>query len=115
MHTVIETAAYLAAASDAGMTQAERIKAVDVIANDPLCGDLMVGTGGCRKVRLAGRGQGKSGGYRLITYFAGPDFPAFLLTVFSKGERANLSKAERNALSKLTTTLTAGLRQRAVK
>lgn len=109
MHTVIETASYLAAADDAGMSDAERRAAVDMIAADPRCGDVMVGTGGCRKVRLAGRGKGKSGGYRLITYFAAENCPAFLLTVFSKGERANLSKVERNALGKLTTILTAGL------
>lgn len=70
VHTVIETAAYLTAADDAGMTDAERKSAVDMIAANPLCGDLMVGTGGCRKIRLAGRGKGKSGGYRLVTYFA---------------------------------------------
>lgn len=61
-------------------------------------GDLMAGTGGARKFRWAGRGKGKSGGYRIITYFGGDDIPVFLLTVFSKGEKANLSKADRNAL-----------------
>jgi len=30
--------------------------------------------------------KGKSGGYRVTTYFAGDDVPAFLLTVFGKGE-----------------------------
>ena len=57
-------------------------------------------TGGARKVRFAGRGKGKSGGYRVVTYFAGEDIPVFLLALFSKGERENLSKAERNALRK---------------
>jgi hypothetical protein len=50
------------------------------------------------KVRFAGRGKGKSGGYRVITYFGGGDIPVFLLNVFSKGDRVNLSKAEVNAL-----------------
>ena len=50
---------------------------------------------------LAGRGKGKSGGYRLITYFGGADAPVYLLTVFSKGERDNLTKAERNMLAKI--------------
>jgi hypothetical protein len=42
--------------------------------------------------------EGKSGGYRVITYYAGDDMPLFLLTVFSKGERSDLSQADRNGL-----------------
>jgi hypothetical protein len=34
----------------------------------------------------------------VITYFAGRSMPVFLLTLYAKGERANLSPAERNAL-----------------
>jgi hypothetical protein len=52
-----------------------------------------------------GRGKGKSGGYRVITFYSGDDFPVFLLTVFAKGERADLSRAERNALTQLTKML----------
>lgn len=63
-----------------------------------MAGDLIVGTGGARKLRVAGRGKGKSGGYRVVTYVATDDVPVFLLVLISKGERANLSQAERNAL-----------------
>ena len=58
----------------------------------------MVGTGGCRKVRFAGKGKGKSGGYRTVHYFAGHDVPILLLALVDKGTRDNLSKAERNEL-----------------
>ena len=58
----------------------------------------MQGTGGARKLRWAAGSRGKSGGARAITYYAGPDVPVFLLTIFGKGERANLTKAERNDL-----------------
>jgi hypothetical protein len=51
-----------------------------------------------RKVRVAGRGKGESGGYRVITFYSGKDVPVFLLAVYSKSEKANLSKAERNEL-----------------
>ena len=54
---------------------------------------------GARKIRFAGPAR-KSGGYRIITYFAGEEVPIFLLALFSKGERDNLSKAERNELRK---------------
>ncbi len=56
------------------------------------------GPGGARKLRVAGRGKGKSGGYRVITFYTGRDIPVFLLNVFSKGDRVDLSQAERNEL-----------------
>jgi hypothetical protein len=105
MHTVIETAAYLSAAKDAGMTEGERETTVNMISANPEAGDIMAGTGGARKLRVAKEGKGKSGGYRVITYYGGGDIPVFLLTVFGKGEKANLSQSERNALSKLTKIL----------
>jgi len=105
MHTVIETNAYLAAAKDAGMGDEERAAVVDLIAANPEAGDMMSGCGGARKLRVAKPGSGKSGGWRVITYFGGQDVPVFLLTVFGKNEKANLSKAERNALSALTKRL----------
>jgi hypothetical protein len=110
MHTVIETPAYLRDANQAGMTEEERELAVLYLAENPEAGDIMKETGGCRKVRVAREGKGKSGGYRVITYFGGKDVPLFLLTVFAKGQRANLSKGERNALAKLTGTLKTSLR-----
>lgn len=99
METVIETPAYLAAAADAGMTEAERDAAVLMVAADPMAGAVMVGTGGCRKVRVAGKGKGKSGGYRLITYYVSAR-GVFLLTVFSKGDKANLTDAQKARLKK---------------
>jgi len=75
------------------MTDAERKIAVDTVAANPLGGDLIVGSGGCRKLRIAGRGFGKSGGYRIVTYYAGPEVPVFLLWSLSKGRAANLTAA----------------------
>jgi hypothetical protein len=105
VQAVIETESYLRAAKDAGMAEEEREAAVDLVAADPEAGDVMQGTGGVRKARLAGRGKGKSGGYRIVWWFGGGDIPVFLLTVFGKGEKANLSQGERNALRSLTATL----------
>ena len=110
MQTVIETESYLRAAKDAGMADAEMTAAVDLVASNPESGDLMQGTGGVRKTRLAGRGKGKSGGYRIVWYFGGGDIPVFLLTVFGKGEKANLTQGERNALRQLTATLKESLK-----
>jgi hypothetical protein len=109
MHTIIETAAYLTAASDAGMTDEERNAVVDVLAANPTAGDIMPGCGGARKLRVAKPGKGKSGGYRVISHFGGDDVPVFLLTVFGKNERANLTKAERNGLAIMTKRLAGSL------
>jgi hypothetical protein len=70
------------------------------ISKDPLLGDLIPRTGGARKRRFAGRGKGKSGGYRTVSYYAGSDVPVLMLALISKGERSDLSQAERNALRK---------------
>ena len=78
------------------MTEGDRLRAVKAIAADPANGDILEGTGGVRKFRLAGRGKGKSGGYRIVTYFGGEDIPVFILAALSKGEADNLTKAERN-------------------
>ena len=106
MQTVVETESYLRDAKSAGMTEDERNAAVDLLATNPEAGDVMQGTGGVRKARLAGRGKGKSGGYRLVYYFGGGDIPVFLLTVFGKGEKANLTQGEKNALKSMIAILT---------
>ena len=113
MHTVIETNAYLAAADDAGMSEEERAGIVSMIAANPSVGSVMPGCGGARKLRVRKPGTGKSGGYRVITYYAGDAFPAFLLTVFGKGEKDTLTQDERNGLAKSTKTLTDALQRRA--
>ncbi len=67
----------------------------------------MQGTGGARKLRWGAKGKGKRGGARVITFYGGPTVPVFLLAIFAKGERANLSKAEQNELRRLLASLVA--------
>ncbi len=112
MQTVIETEAYQRAAKDAGMLDVEREEAVRLVASEPDGGSTMSGTGGVRKARIAGRGKGKSGGYRIVWWFGGDDIPVFLLTVFGKGEKDNLTLGERNALRSLTATLRESLQRK---
>ena len=84
------------------LTQEEVKNIIDYLACHPESGDIMQGTGGIRKLRWAINGKGKSGGLRVIHYYHNQTAPLFLLTLFGKGEKANLSKAERNDLAKLT-------------
>ena len=112
MHSVCETHAFRRAAKAAGMSEEEIAELVRHIASNPHEGDVMPGTGGCRKLRWAAPGRGKRGGYRTITFFSGDDLPVFLITVFGKGERADLSKKEQNALAVITKEIVAGYAKR---
>ncbi len=111
MHAVIETPTYLSDAKSAGVTDEERAAIVLAIASDPAAGDVIPGTGGLRKVRIAGKGRGKSGGYCIISYYAAADVPVFLLALVSKGQRADISQAERNVLRAVVGTLAEAYRQ----
>lgn len=74
---------------------------MNYVAAFPRAGDLIMGTGGVRKLRWRRGGKGKSGGVRVIYYFHSERMPLYLLTVFAKNERADLSQAERNGLAAL--------------
>lgn len=80
------------------MTSEEVAALKAFVARRPMAGDLIVGSGGARKVRFAKGAGGKSGGYRVVTYFGGEDIPVFLMDVYAKGEKSNLSEADKNAL-----------------
>ena len=100
MHCVIETDSFVRSAKTTGMSDDERHKIVTFVSENPEAGDAIPGTGGARKLRFPFRSKGKSGGVRVITFYAGDDIPVFLLEVFSKGDRINLSQAERNEFKK---------------
>jgi hypothetical protein len=100
MHTVVETPEYLSAAKKAGMSEAERLAVVDAVGANPSAGDVIEGSGGARKLRIAREGKGKSGGYRVITYYTRADVPVYLLTVISKGKQANLTAAQKAQIKK---------------
>src|ERR1051326_9364050 len=102
MHTVCLTKSFEIAARQAGMTDDETANVVTFLAENPQAGDELRGTGGCRKVRVAGRGKGKSGGYRVITFFSGPKIPVFLFYAYSKADRDDLDGRQRNALRAIT-------------
>ncbi len=74
------------------MSDKERHDAILFIAANPDAG-ISLG-GGLRKIRIPRSGQGKSGGFRTIYIFGGRHMPIFLLTVFAKNQKSNLTKAE---------------------
>jgi len=83
VQTVVETPAYLAIVNKL-FSDEERADIVAVVVADPECGDLIRGTGGFRKVRVARKGMGKSGGARVVYIWRDDRFPVFLIAVFPK-------------------------------
>jgi mRNA-degrading endonuclease RelE of RelBE toxin-antitoxin system len=100
MQTVVETPSYLADAERL-FSSDERKAIVDRLAVDPTCGVVIPGSGGIRRVRFGFGARGKSGGARIIYLFSGMNLPVFILAVFAKNEKANLSAADRNLLGKM--------------
>lgn len=104
MQTVAELPEFIRNAKR--LLNAEEIQdLISYLSEHPASGVLMAGTGGVRKLRWAREGMGKSGGVRVIYFFHSDRLPLYLLTIFGKNEKANLSKAEANALSKLVELL----------
>lgn len=70
------------------------------LARNPEAGDVMLGTGGFRKLRWADRrrGKGKRGGLRVIYYYLSADAQIWLVTLYGKGQVADLSPAEKRQL-----------------
>lgn len=110
LHTVVETLEFRSNVSRV-LSDVERVALIDFVAGNPMAGEVMPGTGGARKLRWAAKGKGKSGGARVITFYSGPTVPVFLMTIFGKGEKAKLSKAERNELRDILAYIVAEYRK----
>lgn len=104
MQTIVELPEFQNKAKSL-LTKAEKQSVINYLAAHPQSGAIMKGTGGIRKFRWASGNKGKSGGVRVIYYFHNEAIPLFLLSVFGKSEKANLSEAERNELAKVTSIL----------
>lgn len=97
--TVVETPEFQRRARSI-MTDAERMALIDHVARNPLAG-ISIG-GGVRKFRFARERAGKSDGFRVIHFYTEDEaVPIFLITVFAKNEKANLTRAETETVKSL--------------
>jgi len=91
-----------------GLSDAELRQLQEELLINPKAGDVIKGTGGLRKLRVAFPGTGKSGGGR-VAYV---DFTVFdyiyLITAYPKSEKDNLSPKERNEIAKMIKLLEKG-------
>ena len=92
MFTVAETDVFVRYATSV-WTDEERAEFVTWIANNPLSGDVIPGSGGLRKVRYSRQGMGKRGGVRVVYYNVLDDGEIWLLIVYSKAKFDNLPLA----------------------
>ena len=102
--TVAEMPSYTSKASKL-LTVAERDTVVWTVANEPESGVLIQGTGGIRKIRFGIGSRGKRGGVRVAYFFHNEHMPIYMLAIFAKNEKSDLSASERSALAKLTRSL----------
>lgn len=104
VHTVAETSIFQRRAADL-LSAEEHSDLIEFLAANPYAGDEIVDTGGVRKVRFAAFGKGKSGGVRVIYFVFSENAPLYALLVYGKGEKDNLSGAEKKAVAKLAAAI----------
>ena len=106
MQTVAETPTF-ARQAEKLLSEEERRKLMNFLAENPLAGDVIPGTGGVRKLRFATSGQGKRGGTRVIYYCLNETMPIYLLLAYSKAAKTDLTSEEKRRVSALAATLKA--------
>lgn len=101
MHTIVEMPSYLRQAQRLRLSKDELDAIKIIFAHQPSAGEVIPGSGGARKLRIRAKGRGKSGGYRVITFYSGVALPVFLLDIYSKSDKANMTRGEVNRLRKV--------------
>lgn len=102
--TVIEFPKFLAQIGEI-LSSVERDEFVNYIAQNPADGSVIPGTGGIRKIRWGGNNKGKRGGVRIIYYFYNETSPIFLLTMFGKNEKEDLTSEQKRQMITLASIL----------
>jgi len=89
----IETPTFTRMVTDM-LSDDEYLDLQNALVEDPGRGDLIKGGGGIRKLRHAVQGRGKSGGVRVIYYWVKDNHQIFMLVVYPKAKKDNLSDKE---------------------
>ena len=67
-------------------------------------GDIVAGTNGAQKIRMAGFGKGKSGGYRIYYYFCF-ETKVYLLRLYAKSNTDELTLKEKIEIFEIIKTI----------
>lgn len=104
LRTVIETPEFNKRCKELSISEDQKTQLINDLAARPDSGVSL--SSGIRKCRYVPKGQGKRGGYRVVFFFVKQDNkPIYLLTVFGKTEKTNLTPQEQNTLRQLGKTL----------
>ncbi|HID52091.1 MAG TPA: hypothetical protein EYP41_08645 [Anaerolineae bacterium] len=76
-------------------------KLQEILLMRPEAGDLIRGSGGVRKIRWSLPGKGKRGGLRIIYYWDKPEDIFYMLTVYKKSKKADLTRSQIKILRQL--------------
>ena len=106
MQTVAETPTFSRQA-DSLFSENEKRELIDLLAENPLAGDKIPGTGGVRKLRFAASGHGKRGGARVIYYYLDETMPSYALLVYAKAAKTDMTPDERRTVAALASALRA--------
>ena len=68
---------------------------------NPDAGDVIKNTGGARKLRWRKKGQGKRGGFRTIYFYHSVENTFWMLTIYSKRDKEDLSETDKKIAAKL--------------
>jgi hypothetical protein len=109
--SVIELAGYRRRAGEL-LTPDEQDAVIDLVAYEHTCGDVIPGTGGLRKVRIGRGGSGKRGGARIVYYFHDPSMPIYLLALYAKNEKGDLSGREKKEFAEFVKEIARQWRRR---
>jgi hypothetical protein len=93
-----------------GLEDNELRQLQETLLQNPKAGNVIQGTNGLRKIRIAFEGQGKSGSGRVVYVDFTVHETIYLITAYPKSEKDNLSKAERNTIAKMIARLEQGLK-----
>lgn len=104
--TVAETPLFVRQAAEV-WDDAGREAFVEFIARNPEAGDVIPETNGVRKMRWTRGGTGKRGGARVIYFYHTMGRPLYLLMVYAKARKEDLSPEEKRAVRRLAAILKA--------
>jgi hypothetical protein len=111
---IVELESYAREVGDVlGTDDQEKLK--DYLATKPEAGVVIPHTAGIRKLRWAASGRGKRGGARVIYYFHNTEIPLFLISIFTKGQKSDLSADELKTTRQFAESIVKELRNRGSK
>ena len=110
MQTVAETPIFTRQ-TEKLFSEDEKRELIDFLAENPLAGDEIPGTGGVRKVRFAASGRGKRGGARVIYYYLDETVPLYALLAYAKNAKEDINPDEKRMVATIAATLKTAWKQ----